>query len=149
MRKRRVLVGIAGIVGLLIVAGCATMPPPDEARFKADLVGTWVNPEYEEGDMFAYPIIEIRPDLTMTQYRQDDPMPAVIRMTFVKGRVDRDGNSHYTLDAAASWGAGFVVFKLHPDQTLEFVYACNLQPGWDYPEEVDPDAGIYGIYTRK
>lgn len=134
-------------VVLIIISGCATEERTIYKASKKELVGIWINTDYNDftGKKAKYIILS---DLSITMYNKDfDQKPYGDRAIFtIEERwVDSEGNIWYK----GIWSGGafryYTLIKLS-DSGRIFEETGNRI---DYPDEINPSHWSYRIYYRQ
>jgi hypothetical protein len=134
------------ILAVLIIAGsCATGSNSYKKEFKKDMVGTWVNPEYDKQLHFYVKII-IQPDLTGEGYvRNTSVWASDLTHTIIDRWIDNEGNIYYKVVRKGSTWKQYELWRLNSSKTIwEFIWNTR-----DYPTELNPESGYYLIYYRQ
>jgi hypothetical protein len=145
--KTRTLVSILILIlALLIIVGnCATGSKAYNRDFKKDIVGTWVNSNYNENKWVTAKVV-VKSDKTAEFYkRESDTWPSPRTITIVDRWTDSDGNIYYKAEVASSIRTNYELWKLNNAKTTwELMYRAV-----EYFTEIDPNNTYYRIYYRQ
>ena len=142
----RTLIYASTLVFVVVLARCATSNKTYKKAFKEEVVGTWINPDYENwGDHWAK--VVIKPDGMYEAYpNAQDTDFAFGKITITDRWTDSEGNIYYKLihDPFVDEKV-YELWKLSNSRTV-----CELV--WDvleYPTDINPDDSGYQIYYRQ
>jgi hypothetical protein len=145
--KTRVFISILVLVlAVLIIAGsCATGNKASNRDFKKDIVGTWVNSNYNENEWVTAKLI-VKSEKTAEFYkRESDTWPSPATITIVDRWVDSKGNIYYKAEVTFSYRTKYHLWKLNSSKTTWELMSRAL----DYFTEIDPNNTYYRIYYRQ
>jgi hypothetical protein len=154
MRARKLVLNLILVLAVLIIVGnCATSKKVLSTDNNDELVGTWVNPEYENRVKVS-PKIIFTVDGTILYYGSIDDKGAPLegKITEIGEKwMERDGSIFYKfIEKIERYGiTNYTLLELSPDRSfIELVFRANPR---EYPSEIDPENSklYYRIYYRQ
>ncbi len=142
------------VLAVLIIAGsCATRKKALPTDNIDELVGTWLNPDYE-GKAARLPKFTIKADRTILWYASINDKEASYngKITEIGEKwMERDGSIYYKLIMyyESFVGTHYCLVRFSPDHSFfEEVYWSNPP---EYPSEFDPENSklVYRIWYRQ
>jgi hypothetical protein len=145
--KNRTFVSILILVlAVLIIAGsCTTGNKAYKKAFKEEVVGTWINTDYENNNYDAK--VVIKPDGMYEGFHnaQDEDF-GFGKITIIDRWTDSEGNIFYkAVVDIISWTNSYELWKLSKSGTVfEYVWSYT-----EYPTEINPNDTGYRILYRQ
>ncbi len=146
MKTKNYILGLILILAVFASIGsCATGAKSYKRDFRKDIVGTWVNSDYNQNDMITAKVV-VKPDNTMELYHSESttwPSPCTI---IIENRwTDSEGNIYYKAEVTHSIRTVYELWKLNNSKTTWELMWRAL----DYFTEIDPNNTYYRIYYRQ
>ena len=141
-----ILVTTLVLVFIVVLAGCATGNKAYKKSFKEEVVGTWINPDYENRYGHHAKVV-IKPDGMYEGYPNAQDTEFKFGLLTITDRwIDSEGNIFYKALADNLLGTiKYELWKLSKSGTVfEYVWD-NLE----YPTDINPDGPGYRIIYRQ
>jgi hypothetical protein len=144
--KARTLILVVLIMAMLLIAGiCVADSKSFKRDFKKDMVGTWVNSNYNKNKWVTSKVV-IKSDKTAEFYKSEsDTWPSPRTIAIVDRWTDSEGNIYYKAEVATSIRTKYELWKLNNSKTTLELMSREVE----YFTEIDPNNTYYRIYYRQ